>query len=301
YDAIKHTVVSMFSHEAQLAGEEPVEITVEEGVARGWLQHETIAYYVARVQAFLIALGIKGTHLRFRQHLPTQLAHYARDCWDAEINSTYGWIECVGIADRSCFDLECHTKASGQALVAYRRFDTPKEVAYNTAAPVKKVVGKTFRREASKVVAALEALEAEAVDALKATLEADGHAPLAVADGTVVDVTSEMVEFSTGTKMVHGESFTPAVCEPSFGIGRILYMLLEHAFYTRDGDDKRTVFKFEPGMAPTKVVVLPISAQAQFTDILRDMQQSLSAAGVSNQVDASGGSIGRRYLCVITY
>lgn len=26
--------------------------------------------------------------------------------------------------------------------------------------------------------------------------------------------------------------------EPSFGIGRILYCLFEHAFYTREGDDQ---------------------------------------------------------------
>ena len=28
---------------------------------------------------------------------------------DAEIESSYGWIECVGIADRSAYDLRAHT------------------------------------------------------------------------------------------------------------------------------------------------------------------------------------------------
>lgn len=37
------------------------------------------------------------------------MAHYAADCWDAEIESSYGWIECVGIADRSAYDLRAHT------------------------------------------------------------------------------------------------------------------------------------------------------------------------------------------------
>jgi len=30
------------------------------------------------------------------------MAHYACDCWDAEIKTFYGWVECVGHADRSC-------------------------------------------------------------------------------------------------------------------------------------------------------------------------------------------------------
>lgn len=25
------------------------------------------------------------------------MAHYAKDCWDAEIETSYGWVECVGI------------------------------------------------------------------------------------------------------------------------------------------------------------------------------------------------------------
>jgi hypothetical protein len=34
--------------------------------------------------------GIKAEHLRFRQHLPTEMAHYACDCWDAEIEFSHG-------------------------------------------------------------------------------------------------------------------------------------------------------------------------------------------------------------------
>ena len=58
---------------------------------------------------FLTHLGIDKEKLRFRQHLPNEMAHYAADCWDAEIECSYGWIECVGIADRSAYDLKAHS------------------------------------------------------------------------------------------------------------------------------------------------------------------------------------------------
>jgi len=29
-----------------------------------------------------------------------EMAHYAKDCWDAEILTSYGWVECVGMANR---------------------------------------------------------------------------------------------------------------------------------------------------------------------------------------------------------
>jgi len=44
------------------------------------------------------------------------MAHYAKDCWDAEIETSYGWVECVGHADRAAFDLLAHTKETKIAL-----------------------------------------------------------------------------------------------------------------------------------------------------------------------------------------
>lgn len=109
---------------------------------------------------FLTLLGIDKERLRFRQHLANEMAHYAADCWDAEIECSYGWIECVGIADRSAYDLHAHTVGvcqiayldlffqfvilyaiyrclififllqdkSGVELVAYEKYAEPKEV-----------------------------------------------------------------------------------------------------------------------------------------------------------------------------
>ena len=43
----------------------------------------------------------------------------------------------------------------------------------------------------------------------------------------------------TGTHSVR--EFTPNVIEPSFGLGRILYALLEHSFWSREQDVERGV------------------------------------------------------------
>jgi glycyl-tRNA synthetase len=50
----------------------------------------------------------------------------ACDCWDAEILMSSGWIECVGIADRSAYDLKVHTKATKVELVAREVFPEPR-------------------------------------------------------------------------------------------------------------------------------------------------------------------------------
>lgn len=77
-------------------------------MSQGIIDNETLGYFIGRSYLFLTQLGISKDRLRFRQHLENEMAHYSADCWDAEIESSYGWIECVGIADRSAYDLHAH-------------------------------------------------------------------------------------------------------------------------------------------------------------------------------------------------
>ena len=49
----------------------------------------TVGYFIARVHLFLCKIGVDPTRLRFRQHLANEMAHYACDCWDAEIKNSY--------------------------------------------------------------------------------------------------------------------------------------------------------------------------------------------------------------------
>jgi glycyl-tRNA synthetase (class II) len=47
-------------------------------------------------------------------------------------------------------------------------------------------------------------------------------------------VTAPMVEIKRQQKRLAGRNFIPSVIEPSFGIGRILYCVFEHSYYTRE-------------------------------------------------------------------
>ncbi|PNY09033.1 serrate RNA effector molecule-like protein [Trifolium pratense] len=98
----------MFPRDEQRSGQSAKRIRLGEAVSKGIVNNETLGYFIGRVYLFLTCLGIDKGRLRFRQHLTNEMAHYAADCWDAEMECSYGWIECVGIADRSAYDLrEC--------------------------------------------------------------------------------------------------------------------------------------------------------------------------------------------------
>ena len=84
----------------------------------------------------------------------------------------------------------------------------------------------------------------------------------------------------------------PSVVEPSFGIGRIMYCLFEHCYYTREKDAQRTVFKFSPLVAPTKATVFPLVQKEAMNKVAREVSDKLRKAGVSNIIDTTGKSDG---------
>jgi len=73
-------------------------------------------YWVSERMRWYKDVGIKEENLRIREHLPEELAHYAKKCVDVEYNFPFGWQELEGIADRQDFDLSQHAKFSGKNL-----------------------------------------------------------------------------------------------------------------------------------------------------------------------------------------
>jgi glycyl-tRNA synthetase len=60
--------------------------------------------------------GVTETRLRFREHAPDELAHYAKKAVDVEYRFPFGWKELEGIHNRGDFDLSRHQEASGENL-----------------------------------------------------------------------------------------------------------------------------------------------------------------------------------------
>eukprot|EP01134_Creolimax_fragrantissima_P003720 CFRG3720T1 len=292
---IRDVQLNLYAAADQEHARKPTVTTIGEAVDSGMVANETIGYYMTRIYQFLMCIGMKSDRVRFRQHLSTEMAHYATDCWDAECYTSYGWIECVGCADRSAYDLTCHSKATGTDLQAQEDIIPPVVKEVTEAIPNKQLVGKAFRKEAKYVNDALAALSSEAVTAIAAKLDSDGKASVVGTDDITYELTSDMVKISTSNKKFTVRNYTPSVIEPSFGIGRCMYALLEHTFWAREGDEQRVVLSLPATVAPIKVVLLPMSNQEEFNPVLSKLVVNLTDNDVSFRIDDSSAALGRRY------
>ncbi|XP_060085200.1 glycine--tRNA ligase-like [Ylistrum balloti] len=61
-------------------------------------------------------IGIRESHLRFHEHRPDELAHYAKEACDVFYHFPFGWNEIEGIHNRSNFDLTQHSEFSKKDL-----------------------------------------------------------------------------------------------------------------------------------------------------------------------------------------
>lgn len=294
---VKHIKLNFLPKDIQEAGHAHViESTIGEAVASGMVDNETLGYFLARVFLFLTKVGVNPNRMRFRQHMSNEMAHYASDCWDAELETSYGWIECVGCADRSAYDLTVHSQRTNQKLNVQQTLDEPITTEDFEATLAMKKFGPRFRKDAGKVQNFLLTRTQCEYEDLAKELNDTGKIVIQVPEiQDKIELDSEYIKIERVKRTAHVREYTPNVIEPSFGIGRIVYSILEHQFWTREGDEDRGVLSLPPIVAPTKVLLVPLSNNPELQPIVKNVSDFLRKQQIPFKVDDSSASIGKRY------
>lgn len=256
---------------------ESLEITLDEATEKGIIKQQPIAYFIGLTYRFLRNIGMDTEKIRFRQHHPEELAHYSRDCWDCEVETSNGWIEVTGIADRNQYDLKQHMTHSGVDLQFIKKLEKGE----------KRIVKKYRVNDAilramfgDKWEGARRYIESRNVDDSEMIFQGKVIPQEAY---SVVEV-EEVVEYSKDIAWV---------IEPSYGIDRIILALLEHSLYNREDSGYR-VLRLRPHVSPYKAAVFPLMPKDGLDVVAREIERMLMIENFTVYYDESG-SIGKRY------
>lgn len=102
---------------------------------------------------------------------------------------------------------------------------------------------------------------------------------------------SDMSVFYQRSGEEEGKRVLPHVVEPSFGVDRILYCVLEHSFAE---EDDQSYLEFEKDLAPVEVKVFPLINDDGLPGLAMEVVEDLKEEAFFADYDDSG-SIGRRY------
>jgi glycyl-tRNA synthetase len=268
----------------QEANQPPVVFRMDEAVRAGTVANQYVAYYLALTNELLVSIGVNPEKLRFRQHLPDERAHYAEDCWDAEIFSErFGWVETVGIADRTDYDLRAHERQSGERFLVFIPYETPEKESRIRVVPNMGALGPRFRGNARAVAEAICAC-VPGPEGLTVTI-----------DGEDVQITPDLYTVREEVVEVPGTEVVPHVIEPSYGIDRMIYAVLEHSYHEEMVDDEeRRVLRLPANVAPIQVAVFPLMNRDGLPEIAMEIAGAIRGQGILAEYDDSG-AIGRRY------
>lgn len=232
---------------------------------------ELVTYFMVRSYLFLLSIGIRKEYIRIRQHDKEEMSHYAVDCWDLEILSSLGYVECIGIADRGVYDLSQHVLRSKVNLKTKRECDKEVYKLFDKEYVTKESVINKLKEENYLILE-------ESDEIIKAKLN-DIDSSKSKEKPSVVKVRKERVKL---------ESFTPNVIEPSFGLNRILYCLAEHSYYIRE--DGRQVFSFNEKMSPYFLEISCIIKSDKLLEFMNNIKIK-----VSHKKNTRSVSIGKKY------
>ena len=303
FSTVKDLTLPLWSKETQKENKLDVtnNLTLEHAVNKGIINCESLAYYMGRTYLFLITVGINKESIRFRQHNDKEMAHYACDCWDAEVETSYGWIEVVGHADRTCYDLDCHSKSTNKEHVGTRLLKEPivhNKVRIETNKPK---LSKQYKDKMKRICDTIDKMTEDDKEKYLEEFNKNKKVNLTLNKITekdediVLEISEDLLSFKRYTETQSVEKFVPGVIEPAFGIGRIVYCVFEHCFKVRKEDNKRTYFDFPPVVAPYKVSILPLINSKEMYDYIETLRKSFVNQGISYKIDDIAEGIGKRY------
>jgi len=279
FNSVKEKELYLFDNKNEF------KISLQKAVEKGVVNNEALAYYMYLTQDFLLTAGADPEKFRFRKHADDELAHYATECWDAELFShRFGWIECVGIADRSAYDLNAHIESTNVDMYASRKYVVTKIVKIKKIVPNMGELGPLFKDKAGKIKNILEKMDVKEVEQISIEL-----------DGETIKIPDKCYKIIEKEEKKTGEKFIPHVIEPSFGIDRIVYFIIEHNYKEIEKkDEEYRLLKFSPYIAPIKTGVFPLISDENLVYIAKQIDMEIRNAGIESYYD-EGGTIGRRY------
>ncbi len=287
-DKVLDRMVVVRRYEDRLAGKEPVMLSVSELIKRGVVVHPCMALWMAVGLDYLSQLGIGAEEAFFEEKGPHEKAHYATQVFDLLVKSSrWGWVEVAGFAYRGDYDLSRHMKYSGQDLQVFEPYKEPIVVKSKKVVVDRAYVGRTFREASTEVIRTLEGMSPDYVET---QLKEKGSVTV-----KGVEVPATAIRVIEIEEKVSGRKFIPHVVEPSFGIDRLLYIVLERSYREREG---RVILSIPRHLAPIDAAVFPlVEGDERLSREAVRLRELLVSEGFTVIYD-DVGSIGKRYARV---
>jgi glycyl-tRNA synthetase len=113
FEKVKEEKLPLWTEDMQKSNKDFDLISLNDAMKKKYLKNKAYAWNLWLSFKIITSVGIPVENIRFRQHHSDEKAFYSDDTWDLEVKlNSFGWVEMVGISDRTNYDLTQHSKFS---------------------------------------------------------------------------------------------------------------------------------------------------------------------------------------------
>ncbi|AYV75705.1 MAG: glycyl-tRNA synthetase [Terrestrivirus sp.] len=272
YDDVRNKVLPLLTEQSQDTGQNNLLYTdVENAVNNKIICNQIMAVFLAKIIEFTKYIGLDFDKLRFRQHRRNEMAHYAVECWDLECFVDNKWLECIGVAHRESYDLSAHG-IKGEFDMKRETFKMNKKRQLNF-----RELNKCFDKNGVKEIGEMLQNSNSSIDTIITQFQ--------VPDKCINTVDEKVFD-----------TFVPYTIEPSFGIDRLCYVVLNQNIYQREKDLNRLVLVLNDNIAPYKICVFQLSNNNDMINHVKKISKHLESNGIRTFTDFSTVSLGKKYV-----
>lgn len=272
FDKIKDLNLPLLTSSMQLQNiTDSCIFNIEEAVKSNVIVNQIMGYFLGTAYIFSKRLGLDNECVRFRQHLPNELAHYAVQCWDMEIKLCNGnWLECMGIAHRGDYDLKNHNVKNQNVIKEYSK----KIIKHKLS-----IVPNQSKENIRKFHTDFKKKIFDNLEEIKTHPSYEYFKDIILVSETLENLESVIY---------------PNVIEPSIGIDRIIFALANNLLKRRKGDTNRILFNLPLFLAPYDMAIYSLSNNDTLVDFAKKKLSYLTNY-FKIHWDYSSVSIGKKY------
>ncbi len=299
FDTLKDTPIPLMTSHMQNNNERKIlHISIEDAVNKKLINNKLMAYFLAKIYLFAIKIGLHPDKLRFRQHLDHEMAHYALECWDLETYVNSDWLECVGCADRGSFDTQVHSKGGNEQLKSKRQLLEPITTTSLQPNFNMKLIGQKYGKNTKQIIQYFNDMSQSQLQHIKNNvIESNLSFSLSFSIGEdSFQMTKGMITIEDISIIHKFEEYFPHILEPSFGIDRLIYSVLEQNFWSRKENDQRIVLSLPFSLSPYNVAIFALVKTESLNTVVKSIFTTLNMNGFKCFLDNSSTKIGKRYV-----
>ena len=258
------------------------------------IKNKILLYFLYKISLFTLSMNIPSECMRFRQHQNTEMAHYASECWDLEIFVDNDWLECVGCANRGCYDLKTHSGNKNNCLIGKRKLKIPVYMEQYKINLDKKRAGNYYESSLTILNKYLSNLDKEEILKIKI----NGSDFDVNVDGQTYTIIFEMLNFVEKKILQDCENYYPHVIEPSFGIDRLMYSIMYHNYaikINKETGKEQFILKLPNVLSPYDFALFSLQNDQNLLNKTGEIHNYLKKQKYDVLTDNSTASLGSKY------